>query len=85
MIQNRLGIIVSYDVMYTAKDLNDTIIEEKLVNIDTGLRTVLNGLHEYTIYSISVRARTAVGEGPFSAPMIMLLTNETSEFYRKHK
>ncbi len=79
MIQNRLGIIVSYDVTYTAKDPSGTVIEEQLVNINTGLRTVLNGLHEYTNYSISVRARTAVGPGPFSTTIIMVLTDETSE------
>ena len=66
--------------MYTAQYMNGTIIETKLKRDIVDTFTILNGLHEYTNYTISVRARTAVGPGPFSSSIIMVLTNETCEY-----
>ena len=74
LIINRLGVITSYDIMYTATDMNGALIEIKWINETTDTYIVLNELHEYTNYSVFVRARTAEGPGPLSAPINMILT-----------
>ena len=88
---NRHGIITSYDVMYTP--LLDNCTEEdfkgipanctpKFVNGVTGENTTLNDLYIFVNYSIKVRARTAIGPGPWSSPII-ILTDPHSEFKQK--
>ena len=80
MIQNRLGVIVSYDVMFIAQDMDGRTIATNSKNEINDTETVLSGLLEYTNYSISVRARTAEGPGPYSITMIIVLTNQSSMF-----
>ena len=67
---DRHGVITSYDIMYST-DGN----EEIMMDVTTTSAT-LTDLLEYANYSISVRARTEVGEGPYSEPIIVL-TDET--------
>ena len=69
---DRHGIITSYDIMYSSDDNGSEIIEE---HPTTSIN--LTDLCEFTNYSISVRARTAVGEGPFSDTMFVV-TDEDS-------
>lgn len=74
-MQNRLGVIISYDIHYAASDMNGATLQENIMTTEA----VLNDLLEYTNYTIFVRARTAVGPGPFTSPLIMILTNESSK------
>ena len=86
---DRHGVITSYDIMYTP--LLDNCTEEEFEGIPanctpkfvygvTGENTTLTGLYIFVNYSIEVRARTAIGPGPWSSPIIVL-TNPSSEFY----
>ena len=88
---NRHGIITSYDVMYTP--LLDNCTEEEFKGIPanctpkfvygvTGENTTLTGLYIFVNYSIKVRARTAIGPGPWSSPII-ILTDPHGEFKQK--
>ena len=79
MIQNRLGVIVSYDVMFIAQDMDGRTIATNSKNEINDTETVLSGLLEYTNYSISVRARTAEGAGPYSINMMIILTHESGK------
>ncbi len=80
LVLNRLGIITSYDVLYEAIEMDGTLIESKIKSDIVDTSTILNGLHEYTNYTISVRARTAEGPGPYSDVILMLLTNESRTY-----
>ena len=67
--QGRHGIITIYEIRYASSDFGD--------NVDLTLNTtnrdetslVVVGLEEFTNYTIEVRAYTAVGPGPYSAPV----------------
>ena len=67
--EDRNGIIVSYDIQYIALGL-------PILNMTDGIQIILGNLLEFTNYSISVLARTAVGPGPFSDEMIVILARE---------
>ena len=57
------GIITVYEVSYTPlEDLRPTLQNT------TDMSTSLTGLHEFSNYSIQVRAYTEVGPGPDSSP-----------------
>ena len=84
--EDRHGVIVSYDILYTALDENGMPIPDMTFIIERfsdGLEIILDDLMEYTNYSIYIRARTEEGAGPFSDEMIVTLTNETSEYCNK--
>ena len=67
--EDRNGIIVSYDIQYIALGL-------PILNMTDGTQIILGNILEFTNYSISVLARTAVGPGPFSDEMIVILARE---------
>ena len=84
--EDRNGIIVSYDIQYIGLDDNGLPIPNMTLVIPgftDGTQIILANLLEFTNYSISVLARTAVGPGPFSDEMIVILTNETCEYLNK--
>ena len=58
------GVIIDYEVQIEALDFPADI----LLNT-TDLLLVVTGLEEYVNYSISVRAYTSVGPGPYSDPV----------------
>ena len=61
------GVIMDYEVQMEALDFPADIFVDPLNT--TGLLLVVTGLEEYVNYSISVRAYTSVGPGPYSDPV----------------
>ena len=64
-----------YEVMYTPLENFGGAIMTRTTNV-TELSPVLTDLEEYDNYTISVRAYTSVGEGPYSDPVIALTMEE---------
>ena len=63
--QNR--VITTYEVVYTALETFGGVAETNAVNVSGSNMSVdLTGLHEYVNYTISVRAFTDVGAGPYT-------------------
>ena len=68
-----------YEVLYQPQETFNGAIGDLSVNISApAMSVVLMDLEEYANYTISVRAYTSVGEGPYSEGIIEL-TNEDSE------
>ncbi len=61
------GIITMYEVQYEPLDTFDGVIRTQTVNVSAVMIVTLQHLHEFVNYSISVRAYTSVGEGPYSS------------------
>lgn len=59
------GIIMGYHVFYTPLYTFAGEIKAEMVNTNITI-LVLENLHEYTDYNISVRAYTRAGAGPYS-------------------
>ena len=77
---NQSGVITMYEVLYQPQETFDGSIEDLTVNVSAPeMSVVLMNLQEYVNYTISVRAYTSVGEGPYSDGIIQL-TNEDSEY-----
>ena len=63
------GVITEYEVMYEPLETFGGNISTQRMNVTApGMSVTLTKLQEFVNYSISVRAYTAVGEGPFSTP-----------------
>ena len=75
------GVITMYEVMYTPLEDFGGAIMTRSTNV-TELSLLLTDLEEYANYTISVRAYTSVGAGPYSDPVIVL-TNEDSKLLIK--
>ena len=70
------GVITMYEVLYQPQETFNGAIGESTVTISApDMSVVLMDLQEYVNYTISVRAYTSVGEGPYSEGIIDL-TNE---------
>ena len=70
------GIITGYEVMYEPLETFDGNISTLTVNVSgSDLSTLLMELQEFVDYSISVRAYTIIGPGPYSDEE-MARTNE---------
>ena len=67
--QDRHGNITMYEVRYTSSDFGDNV--DLTLNTTNGdeTRLIVDGLEEFTNYTIEVRAYTAVGPGPYSDPI----------------
>ena len=68
----RNGNITHYEIVYTPLSMV-LAIEESPTTVTTDgpvLSRLLQGLEEYTTYSVSVRAVSIVGSGPLSPPVI---------------
>ena len=76
--QDRHGDIIMYEVRYLRfgesvyQTLNNTFVNENLL---------LLNLEEFTNYTIQVRAYTAVGPGPYSAPMDVQTLEDCKHHY----
>ena len=68
---DRNGIIMEYEVLY--EPLREDLTAGSRNTTD--LELIIMELEEFTNYSISVRAYTSVGPGPYSEPII----NQTFE------
>ena len=66
------GAVTVYTVYYQAVGANvhDGTLKQQAVVAPLN-ETVLTGLEEYVEYNISVSASTSVGEGPFSASIVV--------------
>ena len=75
------GVITMYEVLYQPQETFNGSIGDLTVNVSAPEMSVaLMNLQEYVNYTISVRAYTSVGEGPYSEAIIEL-TNEDGNFY----
>ena len=73
------GIITEYEVMYQPLETFNGSIETQKVNItEPEMSVTLMELQEFVNYSISVRAYTSVGAGPYSNEGFAM-TNESGE------
>ena len=73
ILQN--GPIIIYEVMYAPMQTFDGQIMTRTTNT-SALSLNLTELQEYVVYSISVRAYTIIGPGPYSSPAIDIRTFE---------
>ena len=73
------GVITMYQVLYQPLETFGGAIGPLTVNV-TELTADLTDLEEYVNYTISVRAYTSAGEGPYSDGVIEL-TYEDSKFH----
>lgn len=67
----RNGNITHYEIVYTP--VNSPLLDQQPKISTTGgpaLVSILEGLEEYTMYNVSVRAVTIVGSGPLSPPQM---------------
>ena len=76
------GIITQYEVMYEPLETFDGQISMRSINITNAsvFEVLLEGLEEYVEYNITVRAYTAVGEGPFSTELIVRTLEDGESF-----
>ena len=74
-VADQNGIILSYTVTYIALPFGS--LQTEVVNAPAR-HAMPTGLHKYTIYSITVFASTAKGDGNVSTP-IMVVTDEDSK------
>ena len=64
-VLNRNGIIVAYEVLYDPLETFGGQLQSQTLN-STNLSAYLTELEEFVNYSISVKAYTSVGSGPYS-------------------
>ena len=75
------GVITMYEVLYEPQETFNGAIMSNTITVDGTARAVnMTGLEEYVNYTISVRAYTSAGEGPYSEGVVDL-TDEDSEFH----
>ena len=77
---NQNGEITTYEIQYVPLETFEGQISTNTVNTSNGsvLMIVLTGLEEYVEYTISVRAYTSEGSGPYSDP-VTEMTNTDSK------
>ena len=61
------GIIINYETQFEPLEFTDVLMTGAI--IAANLSAMITGLQEYVEYSISVRAYTSVGPGPYSDPV----------------
>ena len=80
-LRDQNGAIVRYEVMYEPLETFGGNISTLTANVlGSNLSVTLIGLQEFVNYSISVRAYTIIGPGPYSDE-VMAGTNEDGEWY----
>ena len=62
---DRNGMITTYEVLYEPLETFEQLLSTDIVN-STNIFVLLEGLHPFVSYNISVRAYTSVGNGPYS-------------------
>ncbi len=74
------GIITMYEVQYEPLETFDGLIQTHTVNVSALSRSVtLTDLQEFVNYTISVRAYTSEGEGPYSVS-VTIVTQEDGKY-----
>ena len=67
------GNITAYEIMYTPQQTFNGLIRTLMMNVSKfGLSVNLTELQEYVNYTVSVRANTSVGAGPYSNEVTVL-------------
>ena len=66
---DRNGMITTYEVLYEPLETFEQLLSTYITN-STNLFVLLEGLHPFVSYNISVRAYTSVGNGPYSDVVI---------------
>ena len=74
--EDRNGIVIRYDVSYNIEGRENTITIQQ---VDMSNEILLTNLNESELYSIQVRGVTSIGEGPYSTPPAMAMTEEDSK------
>ena len=74
------GVITMCEVLYQPQETFNGSIGDLTVNISAPeMSVVLMDLEEYVNYTISVRAYTSVGEGPYSEGIVELTDEDGTE------
>ena len=79
------GVITMYEVLYVPLETFDGAIGENTTVVMTERMTILTDLQEYVNYTISVRAFTSVGEGPYSDELTVITNEDGNEVNFKSK
>lgn len=75
------GDITAYEVLYQIVDTSDGVLLSNTTRIEEGTASVvLTDLEEFVNYTISIRAYTGVGEGPYSEG-VTEMTSEDGKCY----
>ena len=77
-LMNQNGIITMYEVMYQPLETFNGNIATKTINL-TNMSVLLADLQEFVNYTISVRAYTSVGAGPYSDEVTVLTLEDGKE------
>ena len=64
-----------YEVLYIPKEIFDVVLDPRTMNVST-TSALLDGLQEFVNYTISVRAYTSAGEGPYSDGVSVITTED---------
>ena len=72
------GIITMYEVMYQPLETFNGNISTNTINL-TNMSVLLTDLQEFVNYTISVRAYTSVGAGPYSDEVTVLTLEDGKE------
>ncbi len=77
---DRNGVITQYQVLLQPSG------EVAMLAMDnfTALNVTVTGLEEHILYSITVRAFTVAGAGPFSSPPVQVMTDPGSKLLPAH-
>ena len=76
------GIITEHEVMYQPLEtFNGSIVTQRVNVTEPEMAVTLMELQEFVNYSISVRAYTSVGAGPYSSEGFAM-TNENGECFK---
>ena len=67
---DRNGIVIQYEVKFNQSTFTEISTSNLTTTNGSVLIVELQGLEEYTEYSVSVRAYTSVGPGPFSVAVV---------------
>ncbi len=73
------GILIIYEVLFKPTPADGQDVGASVLENTTDLNLTVDRLAENVLYSVSVRAYTAVGEGPFSAPPDLIMTDQDSK------
>ena len=70
------GIITMYEVIYQPLETFNGNISTNTINL-TNMSVLLTGLQEFVNYTISVRAYTSVGAGPYSDEVTVMTLEDS--------
>ena len=76
---DRNGIITHYEVQFTQTKFNESMMRTAVTSGDV-FSLVLTNLEEFVMYTVTVRAYTVVGAGPYSINSSSNTTAEASKY-----